>query len=55
LENKVVPDVAFWVVTLCSDTVGYQLLTGPWSWINSDLQNIGVLPCHYTALQTRWL
>jgi len=38
----------FWVVTPCSDVVGYQRLGGPW-W----KMDVAILPYHYTVSQHR--
>jgi hypothetical protein len=48
-----------WVVTPCSDVVGYQPLGGglwlhaPGDGVSTVLRNVGILPHHYTASQPR--
>jgi len=38
----------FWIVTPCSAVVGYQRYRGPHG-DSMDLQNVDILPQHYTA------
>jgi hypothetical protein len=47
--------VVFWVMTPCSDVVGYQYFGGP-CWLHFDRENGGatrILPCHYTVSQPK--
>jgi len=49
--------MVFWVVMLCSDMVEHQHFRGlhldPEVGGSMIFQNVGILPCHYTASQPR--